>query len=185
MVTYSMPDFWLGMVLFAVFAVAWGWFPTGGFADAGSTATGLDAFLDHAHHMVLPALTLALAYLGEYMILMRASMLDTVREDYLKLARAKGLRDVARPPPPRGAQRPAPARQPVGAELRLRPVGARSRWRRSTRGRASAGPRSNALEGPDFPVLQGLFLLFSAAVIFANLIADLLNGYLDPRVRTA
>jgi peptide/nickel transport system permease protein len=43
----------------------------------------------------------------------------------------------------------------------------------------------NALEGPDYPVLQGLFLLFSVAVVFANLVADLLNGYLDPRVRVA
>jgi peptide/nickel transport system permease protein len=71
--TYSMPDFWLGMVLFAIFAVWLGMFPTGGYADAGSTATGFSAFVDHAHHMVLPALTLTLAYLGEYMVLMRAS----------------------------------------------------------------------------------------------------------------
>ena len=147
MVTYSVPDFWLGMVLFAVFAVTLGMFPTGGFADAGSTATGLEAFLDHAHHMVLPAVTLTLAYIGEYMILMRASVLDTVREDYLKLARRQGSARRRRAPPPRRAQRPAPAGQPVGAELRLRAVGRDRGRRRSTRGRASAGRRSTPSRG--------------------------------------
>ncbi len=94
MFTYSVPDFWLGMILLSVLAVKLDLFPTGGFQDPGSQATGLSAFGDQASHMILPALTLMLAYVGEYAIVMRASVLDTVQEDYLQVARAKGLRDI-------------------------------------------------------------------------------------------
>jgi peptide/nickel transport system permease protein len=182
MVTYSVPDFWLGMVLFAVFAVSLKMFPTGGYADAGSTATGFAAFLDHAHHMVLPALTLTLAYLGEYMILMRASVLDTVREDYLTLARAKGLRDadVRRRHAVPNALLPLVSLSALNFGFVLSgAIAVEAIYSWPGLGRATF----NALEGPDFPVLQGLLLLFSAAVIVANLIADLTYGYLDPRVR--
>jgi len=184
MFTYSMPDFWLAMVLFAIFAVNLPWFPTGGFEDAGSNATGFAAFLDQAHHMVLPAVTLALAYIGEYQILMRASMLDTVREDYLTLARAKGLRDVVvrRRHAVPNALLPLVSLSALNFGYVLSgaiAVEAIFSW--PGLGRATF----NALEGPDYPMLQGLFLLFSASVIVANLVADLLNGYLDPRVRVA
>ena len=62
--------------------------------ESASTATGFGKLLDQTEHMVLPAVTLTLADLGEYAIVMRSSLLDTMREDYLLLARAKGLRDV-------------------------------------------------------------------------------------------
>jgi peptide/nickel transport system permease protein len=178
-----MPDFWLGMVLFAIFAVWLGMFPTGGYADAGSTATGFSAFVDHAHHMVLPALTLTLAYLGEYMVLMRASVLDTTREDYLTLARAKGLRDadVRRRHAVPNALLPLISLSALNFGFVLSgAIAVEVIYSWPGLGRATF----NAIQGPDFPMLQGLFLLFSAAVILANLAADLLNGYLDPRVRT-
>ena len=93
MATYSMPDFWLGMLLLTVFAVSLGLLPVGGIVDPNSDATGLAKLADQAQHMILPALTLTLAYLGEYALVMRSSLIDTMREDYLVLARAKGLRD--------------------------------------------------------------------------------------------
>ena len=70
--------------------------------------------------MFLPALTLTLAYLGEYALVMRSSLLETMREDYLVLARAKGLRDIARAQPPRGAQRAAAGGDADRDQLRLR-----------------------------------------------------------------
>ncbi|HSO49161.1 MAG TPA: ABC transporter permease, partial [Acidimicrobiia bacterium] len=94
MVFYSMPDFWLGMILLVAFAVVLGWFPVGGIVDSGSTATGLARLLDQLHHLFLPALTLTLASLGEYTLVTRSSLLDVMGEDYLTVARAKGLRDV-------------------------------------------------------------------------------------------
>ena len=94
MAFYSMPDFWLGMLLLVGFAVALPWFPVGGMSDITSTTGGFAAALDQAHHLFLPCLTLTLAYLGEYAIVMRSSLLEVMGEDYLNVARAKGLRDV-------------------------------------------------------------------------------------------
>jgi peptide/nickel transport system permease protein len=180
--TYSMPDFWLGMVLLTLFAVTLGWFPVGGLEDPASTATGLGHLADQAKHMFLPLLTLTVGYLGEYAIIMRSSLLDTMREDYLVLARAKGLRDVL----VRNRHAVPNAILPVVALLAINfgfvlsgaiAVEAIFSW--PGLGLATY----EALKGPDLPMLQGLFLVFSASVIFFNLVADLLYGYLDPRVR--
>jgi peptide/nickel transport system permease protein len=182
--TYSMPDFWFGMVLLTLFAVVLGWFPVGGLQDAASDATGLSKLADEAHHMFLPCLTLTIGYLGEYAIIMRSSLLDTMREDYLVLARAKGLRDVL----VRNRHAVPNAILPVVALLAINfgfvlsgaiAVEAIFSW--PGLGLATY----EALKGPDLPMLQGLFLVFSASVIFFNLVADLLYGYLDPRVRPA
>jgi peptide/nickel transport system permease protein len=181
MFTYSVPDFWLGMLLLSFFAVKLGWFPTGGFEDAGSTATGVSALLDQAYHMVLPALTLTLAYIGEYMIVMRSSILDTVSEDYLQLARAKGLRDadVRKRHAVPNALLPVVSLSALNFGFILSgaiAVEAIFSW--PGLGQATL----EAIRGPDFPMLQGLFLLFSISLIVANLAVDLLYGYLDPRV---
>jgi peptide/nickel transport system permease protein len=183
MTTYSMPDFWLGMLLLVVFAVMLGWFPVGGITDPGSDAAGLAQLLDQAHHMFLPALTLTLAYLGEYTLIMRSSLLDTMREDYLVLARAKGLRDVV----VRNRHAVPNAILPVVTLIAINfgfvlsgaiAVEAIFSW-------PGLGLLTyDALNAPDLPMLQGLFLVFSASVIFFNLLANLLYAYLDPRVRT-
>lgn len=182
MFTYSVPDFWLGMLLLGVFAAQLGWFPTGGFQSAGTSATGLSLLLDQAHHMVLPALTLTLAYLGEYAIVMRSSLLDTVNEDYLSLARAKGLRDadVRRRHAVPNALLPVVSLSALNFGFVLSgaiAVEAIFSW--PGLGQATL----EAIRGPDFPMLQGLFLLFSAALIIANLVVDLTYAVLDPRVQ--
>ncbi len=184
MATYSMPDFWLGMLLLVTMSVSLGLFPVGGITDPGSTATGLSHLLDQAHHMFLPALTLTVAYLGEYAIVMRSSLLDTMREDYLTLARAKGLRDVM----VRNRHAVPNAILPVVTLIAINfgfvlsgAIAVETIFSWPGLGRLTY----DALNGPDLPLLQGLFLVFSAAVIFFNLVADLLYAYLDPRVRTA
>jgi peptide/nickel transport system permease protein len=184
MATYSMPDFWLGMLLLVTFAVTLGWFPVGGITDAGSDATGIAKLLDQAHHMFLPALTLTLAYLGEYALVMRSSLLETMREDYLTLARAKGLRDVA----VRNRHAVPNALLPVVTLIAINfgfvlsgAIAVETIYSWPGLGLLTY----DALRGPDLPMLQGLFLVFSAAVIFFNLVADLLYGVLDPRVRTS
>lgn len=184
MATYSMPDFWLGMLLLSVFGVTLGWFPIGGISDPNAAATGLGLLLDQARHMVLPAVTLTLAYLGEYALVMRSSLLDTMREDYLVLARAKGLRDVA----VRNRHAVPNALLPVVTLIAINfgfvlsgAIAVETIFSWPGLGLATY----EALSGPDLPMLQGLFLVFSAAVIAFNLLADLLYAYLDPRVRTA
>jgi peptide/nickel transport system permease protein len=183
MVFYSMPDFWLGMILLVLFAVVLGWFPVGGVATAGSNATGFAVLLDQLRHLFLPAVTLTLAYLGEYTLVTRSSLLDVMGEDYLTVARAKGLRDVV----VRNRHAVPNALLPVVTLIAINfgfvlsgaiAVEAVFSW--PGLGKATA----DAIRGPDLPMLQGLFLLFSAAVIVFNLIADLTYSWLDPRVET-
>jgi peptide/nickel transport system permease protein len=184
MATYAMPDFWLGMLLLITLGVTLGLFPIGGITDPNSSATGIGKLVDQAHHMFLPALTLTLAYLGEYALVMRSSLLETMREDYLTLARAKGLRDAA----VRNHHAVPNALLPVVTLIAINfgfvlsgAIAVETIFSWPGLGLATY----DALSGPDLPMLQGLFLVFSAAVIFFNLVADLLYAYLDPRVTTA
>lgn len=183
MATYSMPDFWLGILLLVGLGVSLGLFPIGGLSDPDA-GSGLSLLLNEAYHMVLPAATLTLAYLGEYSIIMRSSLLDTMREDYLTLARAKGLRDVI----VRNRHAVPNAILPVVTIIAINfgfvlsgAIAVETIYSWPGLGRLTY----DSLNGPDLPMLQGLFVVFSAAVIFFNLIADLLYSYLDPRVRHA
>ena len=133
--------------------------------------------------MFLPALTLTVAYLGEYALVMRASLLDTMREDYLTLARAKGLRDIK----VRNRHAVPNALLPVVTLAAINfgfvlsgAIAVETIFSWPGLGFATY----EAIHGPDLPMLQGLFLFFSAAVILFNFLADLLYAYLDPRVRT-
>ena len=96
---YSMPEWWLGLVLIAVLAVGPGplpgLFPTGGLHSPDVDPSSLEGVLDTIWHLTLPVLTLTLAYLADYALIMRGSLLDEIGADYLTTARAKGLRDVA------------------------------------------------------------------------------------------
>jgi peptide/nickel transport system permease protein len=184
MATYAMPDFWIGMLLLTVFGVALGWFPVGGITDPTSEATGVAKLADQTRHMVLPAVTLTVAYLGEYALVMRSSLIDTMREDYLVLARAKGLRDSL----VRNRHAVPNALLPVVTLLAINfgfvlsgAIAVETIFSWPGLGLATY----QALQGPDLPMLQGLFLVFSAAVIVFNLLADLLYARLDPRVATA
>jgi peptide/nickel transport system permease protein len=163
-------------------AVVLGWFPVGGVSTAGSNETGLAVLIDQAYHMFLPALTLTLAYLGEYTLVTRSSLLDVMGEDYLTVARAKGLRDVV----VRNRHAVPNALLPVVTLTAINfgfvlsgaiAVEAVFSW--PGLGKLTA----DAIRGPDLPMLQALFLLFSAAVIVFNLIADLTYSWLDPRVK--
>jgi len=184
MTTYAMPDFWLGMLLLVGFAVLLPWFPIGGITDPSAPTSGFGHLVDEAHHLVLPCLTLTVAYLGEYAIVMRSSMLDTMGEDYLVLARAKGLRDalVRRRHAVPNALLPVVTLIAINFGFVLSgAIAVESIFSWPGLGHATY----SAIRAPDLPMLQGLFLVFSASVIFFNLIADLAYAYLDPRVRTA
>lgn len=181
MLTYSMPEFWIGMVFLGFFSAKLGWFPVGGLEDPGSSASGLAKLLDQAHHMFLPALVLAIAYVGEYMIVARSAMIETVSEDYLQLARAKGMREeeVRRRHAVPNARLPVVSLSAInfgfvfGGAIAVETIFS---W-------PGIGQTTFlAVRGPDLPMLQGIFLLISASVILANLVADLLYGKLDPRV---
>jgi peptide/nickel transport system permease protein len=184
MITYAMPEFWLGMLLLIAFGVLLGWFPIGGITNPSSTATGFSKLGDETRHLVLPCVTLAVAYLGEYHIVMRSSLVDTMSEDYLTLARAKGLRDriVRRRHAVPNALLPVVTLTAINFGFVLSgAIAVESIFSWPGLGHATY----EAIRAPDLPMLQGLFLVFSASVIFFNLLADLTYAYLDPRVRVA
>ena len=139
--------------------------------------------LDTAWHLVLPVTTLTLAYLADYSLIMRSSLLDELGEDYLQTARAKGLRDVQ--VRNRHAVRNALLPTTTIAVLNLGFVVSGAITVETVFSIPGIGLLStDAIGVPDFWVLQGTFLVTSAGVILANLAANLLYGLLDPRVRT-
>lgn len=181
MLFYSVPDFWLGILLLVGFSVILGWFPIGGMHTVGTSYTGFAAVADYLRHLFLPALTLTVAYLGEYTMVTRSSLVEVMSEDYLTVARAKGLRDKV----VRNRHALPNALLPVVTLAALNlgfilsgAIAVESVFSWPGLGQATA----QAIRGPDFPMLQGLFLLFSASVILFNLVADVLYLYLDPRV---
>jgi len=92
LVLYSMPEFWLGMLLLLLFSSTLEWFPVGGrISTNASDLSGVGYALDVANHLFLPVLTLTLAYIGQFYLVMRSSLLDVLGEDYITTARAKGL----------------------------------------------------------------------------------------------
>jgi peptide/nickel transport system permease protein len=184
LVLYSMPEFWLGMMLLVLFATTLGWFPQGGFQSTQAGITGLDKVVDILNHMFLPMITLTLAYIGEYYLLMRSSLLDVLGEEYITAARAKGIREsqVLWRHAVRNALLPTVTLLAlsfgfvIGGAITVELVFSYPGLGLLT---------FEALEAQDYALLQGMFLFFSAAVIVANLIADILYSYLDPRVREA
>jgi peptide/nickel transport system permease protein len=181
---YAMPDFWLGMVLLIAFASHWAIFPAGGMHNPVGGGAGLAGLGDLLLHLALPCIVLTLVYLAEYSLVMRSSLIDELGNDYLQTARAKGLRDsmVRRKHAVPNALLPSITL----IMLNLGFVISGAITTETVFSWPGLGLLTyHALNYPDYPVLEGAFLLFSAAVIGANLIADLLLSVLDPRVRQA
>jgi peptide/nickel transport system permease protein len=184
---YAMPEFWLGMVLLILFSTGVGIFP-GIFPSGGTITPGLDAWSfhgirDQAWHLALPAATLTLAYLAEYALVMRSSLVDETRQDYLVTARAKGLMDklVRR----RHAVPNALLPTITLVFLNIGFVVSGAITVETVFSWPGLGLLSyQAIRGPDVPLLQAIFLLFSLAVVVANIVADIVVAAVDPRVRT-
>ena len=185
LILYSMPEFWLGMLLLLLFSTALGWFPVGG--RISPTVGSMDTWgylIDVAEHLFLPVLTLALGYLGEFYLLMRSSLLDVLGEDYITTARAKGVleRNVLNRHAVRNALLPTVTLialsfgYVIGGAITVEVVFSYQGLGLLT---------YTAIVAKDYWLLQGLFLFFSLAVIVFNLVSDLVYGYLDPRVREA
>ncbi len=184
---YSMPEFWLGMMLLIVFSVGAfgipGLFPVGGIVTPGVDTSTPIGWLNVLWHMVLPCTTLTLIYLADYSLVMRASLIDERKQEYLTLARAKGLPDVMVRQKHAMPNALLPTITLIFLSLGFVVTGA------ITVETVFSWPglgllTYEALRGPDIPLLQAIFLLFSIAVIGANLIAELLYVVIDPRVRS-
>jgi peptide/nickel transport system permease protein len=182
--TYAAPEYWIGIILILVFAVWIPIFPAGLQMTPGvEFSSWIDEALDVAEHLILPATAMTLMLLGQYFLIMRSSMVDVLTEDFITVKRATGLpwERVVRRHAVRNALLPLVTLSAiqfgavVGGAITIETIFS---W-------PGLGELSfTAINDKDFPVLQGTFLIFSAGVIFANLLADCLYFYLDPRVQT-
>ncbi|WP_307865564.1 ABC transporter permease [Streptomyces montanisoli] len=183
---WSVPTFWLGMILLMVCSVGigpiHGFLPAGGMSDPSLPQTGFTHYVDVARHLVLPALTMVLVTYAQYVTIMRSSIIEEKGSPYLLTARAKGLRDAH---VRRGHALPnamLPSVTMIFMHLGMLISGAVTveavySW-------PGLGDLTyEALKIPDLPLLQGTFIVFSASVIIMNLLADLAYRFLDPRVR--
>jgi peptide/nickel transport system permease protein len=184
LVLYATPYFLLGMAFLLIFATTLRWFPTFGMMTAGATYPGLwERFVDFIAHLTLPLATVAFGLVGQYAIVMRSSIVETLSEDYVTTAKGMGLRDgrvLRRHALPNAL---LPTVSLIAINLGYVVAGAITveivfNW-------PGLGTLAvDALTARDYPVLQGVFLLLSISVVLANLLADLIYGALDPRVRT-
>jgi ABC-type dipeptide/oligopeptide/nickel transport system permease component len=178
---YSMPTHWLALMLIILLG---GTFPTRGMSDPFYAALHpgwLPHIYDVLRHMFLPALTLGLVLYGEYTLIVRSAMLETLGEDYILTARAKGLADwtIVRRHALRNAMLPIVTL--IGLSLGYIVAGAilvETVFSWPGIGLAVY----DAVSARDYPMLQGAFLVLTLSVVFFNLLADLLYLKLDPRI---
>lgn len=181
--TYSIPSFWNGLLLLLIFSFWLNLFPLGGTGSIGiSHASLIEQVKDFIWHATLPLITLILYYLGGYVIIMRNSMLDVLSEDYILTAYAKGLSDkkILWKHAVRNALLPVTTVTALNIGWMISgviEVEVVFSW--PGVGRLIY----DAIIQRDYPLLQGAFLVIALSVIIANFIADVLYGYLDPRIR--
>ncbi len=181
LIVESVPVFVLGIVLIVVFAVQLGWLPLGGAYRPFGAGTPFDRALDVAAHLVLPLVTLALSLIGAKFLLVRASVVSILREDYIAVARAKGLPE--RLLKYRHALRNAllPFVTQLSVQVGFAVGGAvlvETLFAYPGMGRLLF----DAVAYRDYPLLQGALLVISVTVLAANLVMDRLYARLDPRV---
>lgn len=183
MLLYAIPEFVLGIIFILLFAGVFKIFPSGRYEDNIAT-TGVARILNIGKHMFLPWLTLTLAFMGEFYLVMRSSLLDVLGEEYISLARAKGVREkyVLRRHAVPNALLPTITLVALSFGFILSGViTVELVFSYPGVGKLSY----DALQLRDFNVLQATFVISVIAILIANFIADLTYGYLDPRVRRA
>ena len=182
LLSFSVPVFWLGQILIVVFALWLGWLPAQGMHSLRAEHTGFARYLDVAAHLVAPAFALSARFLALNSRLTRASMLEVLGRDYIVTARAKGLSDgqvLFRHALPNAL---LPIVTIIGYNFGF--VLAGSALVETVFGWPGLGRLLyDSIFARDFPVLMGIFLVVAISVILANLITDILYGYLDPRIR--
>ncbi len=182
LLSFSVPVFWLGQILIVVFSLWLGWLPAQGMQSLRAEHTGLARAWDVAGHLLAPAFALSARFLALNSRLTRTSMLEVLGRDYIVTARAKGLTDgqvLFRHALPNAL---LPIVTIIGYNFGF--VLAGSALVETVFGWPGLGRLLyDSIFARDFPVLMGIFLVVAISVILANLLTDILYGYLDPRIR--
>lgn len=181
LIFYAIPSFWLGLILSLLFAVQLRWLPTSGIETIASGKTGLDRLADIARHLILPVGALALIYTALFLRVMRAGMVEAWKLDFVLFAQAKGLsrsrivlRHVARNAAlPLVTMLGLQAATMLGGSVVIESIFAIPGFGRLAQ---------EAVSGRDAPLLMGIILVSAILVILVNLLVDLAQAALDPRI---
>lgn len=179
---YAAPVFWLGQLALLAFTLHLGWFPVQGMVSARSSAEGVARWVDIAHHLVLPVVVLASQQVAVIARMVRAGLIEELSAPHVRTARCKGLteRRVVWVHALRRAVLPAVT--VVGSRIGQLFTG--TVIVEIVFGWPGIGRLLlTAIQTRDTPVLMGMFLLVSVAVVLANLVTDLVYGVIDPRIR--
>ncbi len=182
--TRAAPEFWLGMVFLAIFSFSLGWFPSGGAVTAGASYDNTWAMIfstDFLRHLVLPAFTLALYLQGLPLLLMRSNMLEVMGDEFVTMARMKGLSEwaIVMRHAARNALLPVVTAFALGIGFSVAGnVVIETVFSWPGIGRLLVSAVANS----DYPLAQGAFLLITMVLVTMNFVADLLYAVLDPRV---
>ena len=180
---YSMPTFLFAMFLLLVFAANLHWFPLrGAYADGYDQLPLVDKILSRGYHLILPVIAFTMEIMAEFALIMRNSLTDVLTEDYITTARAKGIsnKNILNDHAMRNALLPVVTVMAIsigwvlGGAIMTEIVFSYDGIGKLT---------WDAVHKRDFPLLQALFLIMAIAVLIANLIADIVYTYLDPRVK--
>jgi peptide/nickel transport system permease protein len=179
---YCVPAFWLGQMLMAAFAIELGWLPSQGMKTVGADLEGVSLIIDRTAHLVLPFAALAIRHLAVNARMMRSSMLEVAYEDFVTVARAKGLDEkavIAHHMVPNALM---PVVTIIGVDVGFLFTG--SVLVESVFGWPGIGRLMyESIVKRDYPVLMGDFLITTVLVVVVNLIVDLIYLWLDPRVK--
>jgi len=181
LVFYSVPGFWIGLMLIVMFSVKFGWLPSGGSESIGAGLTGVDAVIDRLRHLILPASSLALFFIAIYARLMRAAILEVTAQDFVRTARAKGISEAS--VVLRHILRNALLPVTTLAGMHLGGILGGAVVVETVFSWPGLGRLAfESVLRRDFNVLLGVLLLSSLLVIIANMIVDLVQAWLDPRI---
>lgn len=179
---YCVPAFWLGQMLMATFAIELGWLPSQGMKTVGADLEGVSLIIDRTAHLVMPFAALAIRHLAVNARMMRSSMLEVAYEDFVTVARAKGLDEkavIAHHMVPNALM---PVVTIIGVDVGFLFTG--SVLVESVFGWPGIGRLMyESIVKRDYPVLMGNFLITTVLVVVVNLIVDLIYLWLDPRVK--
>jgi peptide/nickel transport system permease protein len=184
LISRSAPEFWVGMILLTIFSFTLKWFPASGATSPGVIYPNFWQQLispDYWRHLVLPVLTMAFYLQGLPLLLMRNNMLDVMQEDFVTMARMKGISEwkVMLRHAARNALLPVVTAMALGVGYAIGgDVVVETIFSWPGLGRMLV----RAVSARDYPVASGAFLVLAAIMVFMNLLADILYYLLDPRV---
>ncbi len=180
---YAMPTFWFAMMLIVIFATGLNWFPSANALTPGTSLEwSLESFKDLLNHLVLPAISLTIGSIAAFSVIMRGSLIDVMTEEYITTARAKGLNEsqVLKNHAVPNAMLPMVAL--IAIDLAF-VVGGAFQTEVVFNYPGIGWLTVEATYEKDYPLLEGCFFLIALVVVIANLFADILLIYMDPRVK--